>query len=261
MENKNNDCKRSRRLTHKQKAFVEKYLINGGNATKAAIEAGYSKKTSRAIGNENLTKPNIIDAIEAELFKKEKRNKINRDMVINELANVALARFDDIVSWDSGRMELRSLDSMNSRGRAAIKSIKYKEIPTENGIEREFEVTMWDKKSALIELIKHTVIPFHIRERIDAITEKDSLDVFQQMKLYEDLGYQIPRSLELKARYLAKNSEEEDFDFLGDLDNEEFERELIAKKKAENLAEREAELEIRKKELAELDRKEEESGA
>ncbi|GAA59367.1 hypothetical protein P20652_1228 [Pseudoalteromonas sp. BSi20652] len=38
-------------------------MLNGGNATQAAIKAGYSEKTSQAIGAENLTKPVIQNAI------------------------------------------------------------------------------------------------------------------------------------------------------------------------------------------------------
>jgi len=53
---------RPTKLTTKQQAFVDAYE---GNATKAAIKAGYSKNTARFIGAENLTKPNIIAAIHA----------------------------------------------------------------------------------------------------------------------------------------------------------------------------------------------------
>ncbi|WP_417671377.1 terminase small subunit [Pseudoalteromonas tetraodonis] len=50
-------------LTLKQSAFIKAYLLNGGNATQAAIKAGYSEKTAQAIGAENLTKPLIQKAI------------------------------------------------------------------------------------------------------------------------------------------------------------------------------------------------------
>ncbi|MGO2479792.1 MAG: terminase small subunit [Pseudoalteromonas sp.] len=53
------------KLSLKQDAFVKAYLLNGGNATKAAISAGYSEKTAKFIGSENLSKPNILKAIEA----------------------------------------------------------------------------------------------------------------------------------------------------------------------------------------------------
>ena len=47
-------------LTAKQRRFVEAY---DGNATQAAIAAGYSKKTAPYIGAENLKKPQIMEEI------------------------------------------------------------------------------------------------------------------------------------------------------------------------------------------------------
>lgn len=38
------------KLSLKQDAFVKAYLLNGGNATQAAISAGYSKRTAKVIG-------------------------------------------------------------------------------------------------------------------------------------------------------------------------------------------------------------------
>lgn len=52
------------RLTRKQFAFVAAYLGPcKGNATRAALEAGYSPKTAAFIGAENLNKPKIQAAI------------------------------------------------------------------------------------------------------------------------------------------------------------------------------------------------------
>lgn len=45
-------------LNDKQKLFVDEY-VKHPCATKAAIAAGYSKKTAHSIGAENLTKPEI----------------------------------------------------------------------------------------------------------------------------------------------------------------------------------------------------------
>lgn len=52
------------KLTMKQKLFINEYLSNGFNATQAAISAGYSEKTARVIGQENLCKPYIKEEIE-----------------------------------------------------------------------------------------------------------------------------------------------------------------------------------------------------
>ena len=50
------------KLTAKQRRFVEAYT---GNATAAAIAAGYSEKTAEVIGHENLRKPKILAEIKA----------------------------------------------------------------------------------------------------------------------------------------------------------------------------------------------------
>lgn len=50
-------------LTDKQRRFADSYIANKGNATQAAISAGYSRKTARKIGSENLTKPAIQEYI------------------------------------------------------------------------------------------------------------------------------------------------------------------------------------------------------
>lgn len=65
-------------LTLKQKAFAEEYL-KSGNATEAAKLAGYSGKTARVIGQENLQKPAILEYI-AELQTKIEKEK-GRDIM------------------------------------------------------------------------------------------------------------------------------------------------------------------------------------
>ena len=51
-------------LLPKQAAFIAEYLISG-NATQAAIHAGYSPKTAHVIGQENLKKPAIASLLAA----------------------------------------------------------------------------------------------------------------------------------------------------------------------------------------------------
>lgn len=55
-------------MTSRQQKFCDEYLVSG-NATDAAIKAGYSRKTAYSIGNENLSKPEIRAYIDAELEK------------------------------------------------------------------------------------------------------------------------------------------------------------------------------------------------
>jgi phage terminase small subunit len=65
---------KEKKLTPKERLFVVEYLKDL-NATQAAIRAGYSKKTARYIGHENLTKPHIQTALSEARNSIEKREE------------------------------------------------------------------------------------------------------------------------------------------------------------------------------------------
>lgn len=71
-------------LTDKQRRFVEEYLVDL-NATQAAIRAGYSENTARAIGAENLTKPDIEAALAAAMAERSKRTEVSSDYVLESI--------------------------------------------------------------------------------------------------------------------------------------------------------------------------------
>ncbi len=70
-------------LTDKQAAFVREYLIDL-NATQAAIRAGYSANTARAIGSENLSKPDIAEAIAEAAQKRAEETSIDAAYVLRQ---------------------------------------------------------------------------------------------------------------------------------------------------------------------------------
>jgi len=61
----------SPRLTSKQARFVREFAVDC-NATRAAVRAGYATGTARQIGSENLSKPVVRSAIDAELKRHSK---------------------------------------------------------------------------------------------------------------------------------------------------------------------------------------------
>ena len=74
-------------MTAKQMRFCDEYLIDL-NATQAAIRAGYSEKTARKIGQENLTKPDIQACIKARMDEKESQLIADQDEVLKYLTSV-----------------------------------------------------------------------------------------------------------------------------------------------------------------------------
>ncbi|MCR2045501.1 terminase small subunit [Anaerosalibacter massiliensis] len=75
------------KLTVKQKKFCD-YYIELGNATEAAIRAGYSKKTARQTGNENLTKPYIKSYIDEKMKEIEDKQIAKADEVLKYLTSI-----------------------------------------------------------------------------------------------------------------------------------------------------------------------------
>ena len=72
-----------KKLTPKQQRFVQEYLVDL-NATAAAIRAGYSPKTAKQIGQENLTKPAIEKAVRDAINERSKGTKITQELVVAE---------------------------------------------------------------------------------------------------------------------------------------------------------------------------------
>lgn len=68
--------KQPRGLSVKQRRFVEAY---DGNATAAAIAAGYSPKTARLQGHKNITKDNILEAIQSRENKRLESTILTRE--------------------------------------------------------------------------------------------------------------------------------------------------------------------------------------
>ena len=84
------------KMTAKQQMFCDEYLIDL-NATQAAIRAGYSKKTARSIGQENLTKPYIRAYIEKRMAEKEEALIAKQDEVMKYLTSVMRREYTECV--------------------------------------------------------------------------------------------------------------------------------------------------------------------
>ena len=80
----------NKKLRNRQQRFCEEYLIDL-NATQAAIRAGYSEKTARVIGGENLLKPAIAEVISNLKQARSKETSINAAYVL-EMSKQLLER-------------------------------------------------------------------------------------------------------------------------------------------------------------------------
>lgn len=96
-------------MSEKQKAFCDHYITTL-NATEAAKMAGYSEKTARAMGSENLTKPYIKEYIDLRLAELEESRVADATEVLQYLTRVMRGEEKDQFDMDA---------SLQDRTRAA----------------------------------------------------------------------------------------------------------------------------------------------
>jgi phage terminase small subunit len=93
-------------LNDKQRTFCECYLVHL-NATRAAIEAGYSAETARSIASTMLTKVNIQHYIDELKQKRSERLKIEADWVLQrfvDISNRCMAA-EPVMEWIDGELK------------------------------------------------------------------------------------------------------------------------------------------------------------
>lgn len=74
-------------MNARQKKFCDEYLVDC-NATQAAIRAGYSQKTAKQIGQENLTKPDLKAYIDEQLEQMHNKKTADAQEVLEYLTAV-----------------------------------------------------------------------------------------------------------------------------------------------------------------------------
>ncbi|HCQ5570148.1 TPA: terminase small subunit [Clostridioides difficile] len=108
------------KLTEKQKRFCD-YYIETGNATEAAIKAGYSEKTAKVIGAENLTKPYLKSYIDERIGQLESNRIADAKEVMEYLTKIVRneAKEEVVVVSEYGPEIIKKDVSIRDRNKAA----------------------------------------------------------------------------------------------------------------------------------------------
>lgn len=97
------------KLTIKQKKFADEY-IRLGNATQAAINAGYRPKAAGQMGNENLKKPQIAEYIGKKMQALDAKKTMQIQEIMEELTSIARGEIkEERLDKDGGIVETRPL--------------------------------------------------------------------------------------------------------------------------------------------------------
>lgn len=158
-----------KKLTPKQKRFVQEYLIDL-NATQAAIRSGYSPRTARKQASRLLTNVDIQEAISAAKQARNKRLEADSDYVLQRLLGIDQMDIVDILN-DNGT--LKAVKDWPLIWRQYISFMDVSEVFEGSGDERDsigmLKKIRWPDKLKNLELLgKHV--------NIQAFKEKKDID-------------------------------------------------------------------------------------
>lgn len=107
-------------LNDRQKRFADEYIISL-NARDAAIKAGYSKRSAKEIGSENLSKPNIRAYIDERLEAMQGEKIASQEEVLEFLTSVLRGEVSEEVLKGVGPGE-QEITSVKAGAKDRIKS-------------------------------------------------------------------------------------------------------------------------------------------
>jgi len=153
---------KSGNLTGKEERFCYEYLLDL-NATKAAIRAGYSVKSARYIGYQNLTKLHIQSRIKENQSNLAKAAGITALRIVMELKKIAFLNTGDLrLDWKT----LKDWDSLTEDQKACIQEI----TTTPGKFGASISVKFYNKQEALKALANILGIKAPVRTEV---TSKD----------------------------------------------------------------------------------------
>lgn len=146
----------ARKLTNKQRLFID-YYLQSFNASDAARKAGYSEKTARQIGQENLSKPDI----QAEIQERLSEVHMSAEEALKLLADIArgdMARMMDVSSMgfnlDMKRAQELGITKLIKRVKQKTTTFIAKKESEEDREVTELEVELYDALGAIRDVLK-----------------------------------------------------------------------------------------------------------
>src|SRR3954471_6269593 len=103
---------KARALSQKESLFVAEYLRDG-NATRAAIAAGYSPRSADVLGSRLVRKSSVADAIARGRARLLDRAEVTAQDVIDRLTVIGMADIADVVEWDGKSVRIKPFDEID----------------------------------------------------------------------------------------------------------------------------------------------------
>lgn len=142
--------------------FIEAFIANGGNATQAAIKAGFSAKSAKQQGSRLLTDANLLAAIERRRKELREKVELTTEKVLRNLAQAIMFDPRKMFNADGSLKRMQDLDDDTAQALAGFEVVEMAggmKIDGEGGVQHipmyTKKVKWLDKNSAREQAMKH----------------------------------------------------------------------------------------------------------
>ncbi len=160
-------------VQERYESFKAEYRMNGGNATQAAISAGYSAKTAHVIGSQLVRRLKVQEGAEARSTETLEKSLLTEERLAKELERIAF--FDPRKLFDSsGR--LLDPSQWSDDVAAGIASLDRDEITAgprgkSDVVGQTTKIRLWDKLGAIEKAMRYRgMFERDNRQRSEAIS-------------------------------------------------------------------------------------------
>lgn len=157
-------------LNDRQLKFCDEYLLCL-NLTQAAINAGYSPRSSPQMGEALMKKHEVAEYIKKKMEKREKRVEVKQDRIIEELAKIAFSDMKNVATWGNGSVTFLDSEELSSDVTASISEISSSYGENSSSM----KVKLHDKLRALDMLGRHL--------NLEMSKQKTSLDITGSIRI------------------------------------------------------------------------------
>jgi hypothetical protein len=139
--------KGKKKLTPKRERFVAEVIKNGGNATQAAIAAGFAKSSAYQRGYELVRNSEIQERIQ----RAKQRAGITPEVVTGVLAQQLVAEISDVLD-EEGRFDYKRARKLRATGQIQKLKIRSRDLFNSDGepvgVETIHEIELYSSQSA-----------------------------------------------------------------------------------------------------------------
>lgn len=144
-------------LTDRQLTFIAEYCKDG-NGTRAAIEAGYSRRTADMQASRLLKNVKVLTEVERRRNKRDEKFEVEASDILRQLIAIGGSDVRELFDADGNLRSIKDLPDHVAAAIASVEVVKRNITAGDKQVDTIYKVKLWPKVPALELLGRHKAL-------------------------------------------------------------------------------------------------------